>query len=134
MATTAATWFYRAPEQRRYYIAERVNGTFWDARLAGVMLNVVRAEPPFLMTGTYAGTCVQMEWVPNQWLRLSTQPEAPGLQVGVANILRRKPAIRYETEAGETVWEWWVGSVDARWQELQGKPAYRHPLRLDGAG
>ncbi len=131
MTTNAMTWFYRAPEKIPYYISERVNGTFWEARLPGVFLDVVRAEPPFLMQGNYNGTPIAMEWEPAKWLRLTTNPASPSLAQGLGNILRRKPNLSYETAEGETVWEWWLDGVDKRWQEVQGKPVYRNPVRLD---
>jgi hypothetical protein len=133
MTTTAMSWFYRAPEKVPYFIAERVNTTFWDARIAGVMLRVERAEPPIRMTGSYSGSQVTMEWEPTKWLRLSTCPAAPALANGLANILRRKPALRYDSPDGDTIWEWWIEGVDKRWQELQGKPAFKNPQRLDGS-
>jgi hypothetical protein len=131
MAATAASWFYRTPEKNAYLLAERVNGTFWDMRFGGVLFNVVRAEPPFLLHGTYLGSDVRMEWVPNQWMRLATNPAAPTLVDGLANIIRRKPNLRYDEAGGETVWEWWLEGVDKRWQELQGKAAFGTPIRLD---
>ena len=136
MTTTAATWFYRTPEKIPYLLSERVNTTFWDERLGGLWLAVVNAEPPIVMQGSYNGANVRMEWEPAKWLRLSTAPAAPALANGTANVLRRKPVIGYETAEGHTVWEWWLTGADAdkRWQEIQGKPAYRNPVRLDKAG
>ncbi len=131
MTTTAMTWFYRAPEKIPYYIGERVNGTFWEARMPGVFLDVVRSEPPFLMEGNYNGAPIQMEWVPNKWLRLTTCPASPALAKGLANILRRKPNLSFETADGETIWEWRLEDADQRWQQIQGKPAFRNPTRLD---
>jgi hypothetical protein len=131
MTTTAATWFYRTPESVPYLLSERINGTFWEARLGGVYLSVVSAKSPFSMAGSYNGAEVQMDWEPAKWLRLSTRPAAPGLASGLGNILRRRANIRYETPDGHTVWEWWVEGADKRWQGLQGKPGYGNPTRLD---
>jgi hypothetical protein len=131
MTTNAMTWFYRAPEKIPYYIAERVNTTFWEARLPGVYLDVVRAESPFAMKGNYNGAPIAMEWEPAKWLRLTTAPASPGLARGLENILRRKASLSYETEDGETVWEWRLQDPDKRWQEIQGKPIYHNPVRLN---
>jgi hypothetical protein len=131
MTTSAMSWFYNPPEKIPYYISERVNTTFWDERIAGIMLSVVRAESPIEMAGTYNGAAVTMIWEPREWLRLSTCPAAPALVNGLSNILRRKPVIRYETDQGDTVWEWWVNDSDTRWQELQGRPGYANPVRLN---
>jgi hypothetical protein len=131
MAATATTWFYRTPEKNPYLLAERVNGTFWDNRIGGVLLSVVKAEAPIEMVGTYQGADVRMEWEPTKWLRLATSPASPALADGLANILRRKPTLRYDEAGGETVWEWRVNDADKRWQEVQGKAAFGTPMRLD---
>jgi hypothetical protein len=131
MTTTAATWFYRMPEKQPYLLAERVNGTFWEERLGGVWLNVMKADSPFAMAGSYNGAEVKMEWEPNKWMRLETSPAAPALAKGLGNMLRRRANFRYETPDDHTVWEWWIGDASKRWQELQGKPVFRNPARLD---
>ena len=133
MTTTAATWFYRAPENQAYLLAERVNSTFWEERLGGVSLNVEKSESPFAMSGIYNGADVRMEWEPNKWMRLETAPAAPALAQGLGNALRRGANIRYETPDGHTVWEWRIADADKRWQELQGKAAFGEPVRLDHA-
>jgi hypothetical protein len=131
MAATATTWFYRTPESNPYLLAERVNGTFWDNRYGGVLLTVVRATAPFEMVGTYQGADVRMEWEPNKWMRLSTNPASPALVDGLANIIRRKPTLRYDEVDGQSVVEWRLTDADKRWTELQGKAAYGTPMRLD---
>ena len=135
MTTTTATWFYRAPETIPYLLSERVNTTYWDARIGGIYLQVVSAEAPIVMQGIYNGANVRLEWEPAKWLRLSTAPASPALANGTANILRRKPVIGFQTPEGHTVWEWWIadGAADKRWQEIQGKPVFRNPARLDKA-
>jgi hypothetical protein len=74
-----------------------------------------------------------MEWEPNQWLRLTAKPEAPGLVEGLRVLLMRKPTLSFTDKDGHTVTEWWVKAEDAarRWQEIQGKPAFGEPKRLD---
>jgi len=133
MTTTAATWFYHTPENIPYLLVERVRTTFWDERLTGLWLDVLRAESPILLEGTYNGANVKMEWEPAKWFRLSSAPAAPALVRGTANILRRKPVLRYEDAAGQTICEWHLTpeSANKRWQEIQGKPAFQNPTRLD---
>ncbi len=135
MTTTAATWFYRAPEKRPYLIAERVRTSLWDQRLGSLWLDTVSAEPPITMRGFYNNQPVQLEWEPAQWLRLSAKPEAPALANALANLLRRKPTLRFIDADGYTVWEWWLSpdAAEQRWQAIQGKPAFGRPVRLDHA-
>jgi len=131
MTTTAATWFYRAPENEAYLLAERVNSSFWEERLGGVYLSADKTDAPYGMSGSYNGAEVKLNWDTNKWLRLETSPAEPGLAKGLANMLRRTANFRYETAAGNTVWEWWLANADKRWQEMQGKPAFHNPARLD---
>lgn len=133
MTTTAATWFYRAPEDRPYLLAERVRTSFWDQRFGSLLLDTVSAEPPIVMQGTYTGSLVRMEWEPGQWFRLSTRPEVPALAGGVSNLLGRKPILRYSDPDGDVIWEWWVQpeAGERRWQAIQGKPVFGSPVRLN---
>ncbi len=133
MTTNSATWFYHTPEKIPYLLAERVRTTFWDERFGGLWLDTVRAEAPLLMEGAHNGAHVKLEWEPAKWMRLYTAPASPALAQGVSNILRRPAALRYEDSQGFTVWEWWLEGAGKRWQEIQGKPAFRNPARLDTA-
>lgn len=143
MTTTSKTWFYTQPERNRYAIAERVRTSFWDARYGGIWLDCVRPEPPIQMTGWWNGVraespitpgdreCrVELEWEPGKWLALRTKPAAPQLVDAVSNLLGFKPALTYEDADGRAVWEWHTDGGAARWQAIQGIPAYRRPRRL----
>jgi hypothetical protein len=135
MTTTAATWFYRAPENRPYLIAERVRTSLWDQRVGSLWLDTVSAEPPIVMTGTHAGQPVKLEWEPAEWFRLTGGPEAADVASAIVKLLGRKPTLRFTDTAGQTVWEWWVRpeAAERRWQEIQGKPVFGSPARLDRA-
>jgi hypothetical protein len=133
MTTTASTWFYRAPEKRPYLIAERVRTSLWDQRIGSLWLDTVSAEPPIVMQGNHGDHAVRLEWQPGEWFRLTAAgPEAPALAGALANLLGRKPAIRFTDTAGAAVWEWWIkpDAGERRWQEIQGKPAFGSPVRL----
>ena len=131
MSTSSASWFYQTPEHAPYPVAERVRNTFWDERIVDIWLDTLRPETPYLVAGRYQGVSVELEWEPGRWLRLSAPAAAAHLARAVGNMLRRRPSLRYETAAGMTAWEWWVEGADQRWQEIQGKPAFGQPVRLD---
>ncbi len=124
MTTTAKTWFFNAPEKNAYAIGERVRTNFWDARFGGLWLDTVRVEPPILMTGIYQGSAVELEWQPSRWCSLRTKPAMPNLSIGLSNILGFKPALKYEDPRGYSVWEWRLVDLNARWQAIQGNPAF----------
>ena len=131
MSASSATWFYHPPEKNLYLLGERVRGTFWDMRFGGLWLEAVSLDPTIILEGTHNGAHVKMEWEPAKWLRLSGAPTSPALMRGLTTILRRKPAIRFDDAEGYTVWEWWLEGAGRRWQEIQGKPAFHNPARLE---
>lgn len=131
MTTTSLTWFYKTPEHNAYLLGERLRTSFWDARFGGVWLEAVRTESPFLMHGHYQDSDVDLEWEPGKWCTLRTNPARPDLAKGVSNLLGLKPAFTYETQQGQTVWEWLVGDTHDRWQAIQGKPQFGKLKRLN---
>ncbi|HKZ68751.1 MAG TPA: hypothetical protein VI547_07005 [Anaerolineales bacterium] len=130
MTTTAKTWFYTTPESNPYLINERVRTNFWDARFGGLWLDTVKADAPILMKGSYQEAAVELEWQPGQWCALRTNPASEALSLGVTNILGVRPAFKYEDPRGNTVWEWHIGDMHARWQSIQGKPEFGKLQRL----
>ncbi len=126
MATNASTWFYREPEHDAYLLEERVNHTFWANRIYALYLDCTNAEPPFRMEGVWHDLPVTVEWVPNQYFTLTTQPGelADMLIVGVKEVLGFKPAISYVDPSGQLTVEWLVGDAAERVQEIQGNPNY----------
>jgi hypothetical protein len=130
MTTNSLTWFYKIPENNPYLIAERVRTNFWEARFGDLWLETVKAEPPILMTGSYQGSVVELEWEPSKWCVLRTKPGSEPLMHGVSSILQLKPAFRYVDPRGFTAWEWQVGDFEARWKGLQGRPEFGQVKRL----
>lgn len=133
LATSAQNWFFTAPQPKPYLIAERLRNSLWEMRLGSLWLETERAEAPFAVAGTFNGGAVRIEWAPAQWLRLTAQPEAAALVDSLGVLLRRKPTLAFGDATGQRVVEWWLAAEAAarRWQELQGKPAYSNPQRLD---
>ncbi len=132
MTTTAATWFYRDPEQIAYYLEERVNQTFWQARVGNIFLSADSAQPPFKMSGAWRDQAVEIEWRPNEYFTLRTPDEvdATDLISGVSRVLAQQAALSFIDPEDRLVTEWHVNGGGPRWGDIQGKPAYRHPQRL----
>ncbi len=130
MTTSSLTWFYQKPEQNPYLIAERVRTNFWDARFGGIWLDTVKAEPPILMKGTYKGSQIELEWEPNKWCILRSNPANEALVQGVSNLLRFRPSFEYQDPHGNTVWEWHLSDTDGRWRSIQGRPEFGQLKKL----
>jgi hypothetical protein len=131
MSTNASTWFYREPEHRAYLIEERVNLTFWSNRIAAIHLDCTNEEPPFRMDGEWHGNPVTIEWVPNEYLTLTTLSveSADALLIGIKEILGFPPTISYVDPDNNFIAEWHVKEVAQRIQEIQGNPTYHQIKR-----
>lgn len=142
MSSNAASWFYSEPERQSYLISERLNATFWQARIVGLYWRVLKAEPPFQAAG-YAGTHkLELEWVPGQWMSLKVPASAADatLPSGVTvdqlvdsiskRVLALPASISYGDAQGHKVYEWHTDGGKHRWSELQGHPEFRRPTRL----
>lgn len=131
MATNASTWFYREPEHNAYLIEERVNHTFWSNRITALHLACTHTEPPFRMEGEWRSLPLALEWVPGDYLTLTTRSaeDITPLLVGIKEILGFSPTISYVDPEGNRVAQWYVNEVEGRIQNIQGNPNFRQIKR-----
>jgi hypothetical protein len=128
MSTNATTWFYREPEKGRpYLISERLTHTFWANRLSAIYLSCVKADSPYKVVGQWHDTEVEMEWVPNQWFRLTSDKDSAELIMVCRYVLGFRPSLSYYNPQNKYVAEWYTDQTTgkARINELQGNPAYQ---------
>jgi hypothetical protein len=134
MSANAGTWFYRDPEPVAYLISERVNGTFWQARVIEFYWTTARTEAPFEATGTAQdGTQVTITWQPGGWLRLASAGnfDAEHLIFAISRRILAIPAsLSYKDANGMTYTEWHIDGGKSRWSEIQGNPSFAEPQRL----
>jgi hypothetical protein len=83
------------------------------------------------MEGEWRGMPVALEWVPNDYLTLTTRAEddTEALIVGVKEILGFLPTISYVDPQGQLATEWHVKEIAERLREIQGNPNYRNVKR-----
>ena len=132
MTTTAETWFYGRPEAEKYLITERLNSTFWNARIVSVYWKGTSSEPPFSATGFRGQQMYKLRWEPGEWLSLSG-PEGDTLDDLVDAINTRVlvfPATFTYEKDGERVYEWHRDGGAQRWSEIQGRGEFFKPQRL----
>ncbi|HEC21947.1 MAG TPA: hypothetical protein ENI95_03405 [Chloroflexi bacterium] len=133
MSTNAGTWFYAEPEHQAYLITERLNGTFWQARVVSIYWRCVKDEPPFRAEGYAGDRVLELEWVPGEWLALKVPADfdATSLVEAISGrILLMPAALTFETPEGQRVYEWHTDGGEERWREIQGNPTFIHPRRL----
>lgn len=132
--TNASTWFYSQPEPVPFLIAERVNNTFWAARVVDIYWTVTRAEAPYRAEGLLENAPVELEWVPGEWLALGGPQETPAFKDIInaisARIVARPATLTYINRRGMRVYEWHPFGGKERWREIQGKPEFIAPERL----
>lgn len=136
MSTNAQTWFYTEPEHQSYLISERLNGTFWSARVVEIYWRCTQAEPPFRAEGYMGDAIIGLEWVPGEWLRLSAPAgvDTDALVEAISRRILSIPAtIGYALPDGDHVVEWVLDGGQERWSELQGHAMYVNPRRLSKA-
>ncbi len=137
MSSNAGTWFYSTPEHDAFMVTERLNASFWQARMVEATWRCVQAEEgaPFRAYG-YAGDLVlEMEWIPGDWLslRMPAQFDVEGYVDGVTSrILAIKPSAIYEDRNGRVAYEWYTELNSPRWKVLQGNAEYIKLRRLAG--
>jgi hypothetical protein len=131
MATDSRTWFYTTPDARPYFIEERVNHTLWKNRLANLYMVCTQATAPIKMEGRWQNEMpVTFEWTPGKYFILRTGEESKEIIGVMRQILMMRPAFAYMDAEGMHVTEWHTDDSDARWREIQGKPAYQSLRRL----
>ena len=132
MSTNAGTWFYHEPEAQPFMITERLNGTFWQARLVEVYWRCVKADAPFKAEGYLGDQLLEMEWVPGQWLSLRAPAglDMKSLIQTFNRVLARKATLSYGDPHGAQIIEWHLDGGKSRWQEIQGKAGFVKPRRL----
>ena len=133
MSANAGTWFYSAPETAPYLISERLNGTFWGARIVDVYWKCTHPEPPFRATGYMGDERLELSWLPGQWLSLHV-PQGVDSQRFIDAISKRVLAFpatcTYVDTHGRTVIEWHTDQGQERWNEIQGRVEFSKLKRL----
>ena len=136
MTSNAGAWFFQEPEHNQYLISERLNSTFWTARVVDIYWKCVDAEPPFTAKGYMGNHTLQLEWQPNRWLRLTAPPSFPEdvlnnlLDAISKRVLGMDASLRYSDVDKNQLYEWHRTGFDERWNEVQGNPGYMDVHRL----
>jgi hypothetical protein len=122
MSTNAWTWFFNEPENQSYLITERLNATFWQARVVNVYWRCTQDTAPYEAAGYAGDQVLGMSWQPKEWLALRVPPgfEADDLVKAISQrILTIPPTLTYE-QADHQVYEWVVDGGQSRYTELEG--------------
>lgn len=131
MATDSRTWFYTTPDERPYFIEERVNHTLWKHRLTNIYMLCTQATVPIQMQGRWQNEMpVTFEWKPGSYFVLRLGAESKEFVGVMRQILMMRPSFSYVDNEGMHVYEWHTDGGENRLKELQGNPQYQALRRL----
>jgi hypothetical protein len=124
MSTNAWTWFFNEPENQAYLITERLNATFWQARVVNIYWHCTQDTAPFQAAGYAGDQVLGLSWQPGEWLslRVPTGFDEEDLVRAITHrILTVPPTLTYEQSSSQ-VYEWVLDGAQSRYAELQADP------------
>ncbi len=135
MSANAGSWFYNEPEGQAYLISERLNGTFWQARVYEVYWTCSKDTAPYVAEGILpSGDAIKLEWEAGKWLAI-TAPESDRLEkiIGLIaeRVLMMAPTVTYVEADGKRGYEWHLAGGQERWGKIQGVARYSQLQRLN---
>jgi hypothetical protein len=124
-------WFYSTKMPSAGAIAENMRHDFWEMRVYGVWFTCTRSEPPYTYRGLWQGKPFEVELEPRTFLIVRSKDELPWIAEGFKRVLRTAPTFKYQEPDGRFVVEWRFDGREARWQSMQGTPAFKNLKRID---
>ena len=124
-------WFYSSKMPSAGAIAENMRHEFWESHVYGVWFTCTRSEPPYTYRGLWQGQAFEVEMEPRKYLIVRSKEELPWVAEGFKRALRTVPTFKYQEADGRYVVEWRMDGREARWQSMQGRPAFKNLKRLD---
>jgi len=124
-------WFYSPKMPGPGAIAENMRHEFWEMHVYGVWFTADKKELPYTVRGLWQGKPFEVEMEPRRYLIVRSKDELPWIVEGFKRALRVVPTFKYQEADGRHVVEWRMDEREARWQAMQGKPAFKNLKRLD---
>jgi hypothetical protein len=124
-------WFYSGKMPSAGAIAENMRHEFWEQHVYGVWFTCTRAENPHLFRGLWQNKQFEVEMEPRRYIVVRSKEELPWIVEGFKRGLRSVPTFKYQEADGRFTVEWRFDGREARWQSMQGKPAFKNLKRLD---
>ena len=124
-------WFYSSKMPGAGAIAENMRQELWELHVYGVWLTCTQKELPYKFRGVWQNKLFEVEMAPRQYLIVRVKEELPWIGEGFKRAMRTVPSFKYQEPDGSYVAEWRMDGREARWQAMQGKPAFKNLKRLD---
>jgi len=124
-------WFYSSKMPSAGAIAENMRHDLWELHVYGVWFTCIAQELPYKYRGLWQGRQFEVELEPRKSVIVRSKEELPWITEGFKRSLRTVPTFKYQEADGRFAVEWRMDEREARWQAMQGKPAFRNLKRLD---
>jgi hypothetical protein len=125
-------WFYGTRPLSAHALAEKLQQEFWKYHACETHVCSTQAEErPYRFRAYRPGHSFELKLDPGKSLVCRSEAEhcSEADLALMVNILSRSlhsgPAFRYQDSEDCTVFEWWVQGREARWQAMQGQPAFK---------
>lgn len=130
MLDRAMHWFYAEQQMSAGAAIEKMRHDFWINGFYNVWFTLTKKEPPYIVRGMYTQQPFEVEFERQKYLIVRANKENEWLRLGFTRTLGMPPHFQYTDTKGNTVWEWRMVDRDARWQSMQGVPAFKNLKRL----
>ncbi|MBN1886855.1 MAG: hypothetical protein JW850_02655 [Thermoflexales bacterium] len=130
-------WFYGTQPLSAHALAEKLQQEFWRQHAGDTHVCSTQAQEwPYRFRLYRQAHSFDLELDPAKALvcRSKAGPSSEDELGRVAEILSRSmhmaPSFRYQDGEGGAVLEWWTQGREARWQAMQGQPAFENLQRI----
>ena len=131
MLDPSTHWFYSSKMPSAGAIGENMRHALWEMYVYGVWLTCTRNELPYAYRGLWQGKQFEVEMESRKYLIVRSKDDLPWIAEGFKRALRCVPTFKYQESDGRYAVEWRMDGREARWQGMQGKPAFKNLKRLD---
>jgi hypothetical protein len=133
MLDRATHWFYAQQQMSTGASIENLRHEFWANRFFNVWFTLSHNEPPYQVRGLWNNKPFELEYEPRKYaiVRIPKDSDyADWLRLAFSRSLGLEPHFQYQESSGKLVYEWRLVDREARWQSIQGVPAYKNLKRL----
>jgi len=130
MIDRATHWFYAERQLSAGATVENLRHDLWANGFYNIWLSLKKNEPPYLLSGLWGQDKFEIEFEPRKFLMIRAAKENEWLKKAFTRALGMGPHFQFQDKSGQFILEWHMADREARWQSMQGVPAYKNLKRL----
>jgi hypothetical protein len=130
MLDRATHWFYTERQLSPGATVENMRHDLWACGFYNIWLTLKKRESPYLVGGLWGQESFEIEFEPRKFLLIRSATDHAWLKTAFTRVLGMDPHFQYQDKTSRNVYEWRIADREARWQSMQGMPAYKNLKRL----